>query len=112
MVTLRERDGGTHGKRLRMLRGVLFTLFGIIWIRLFVLQVVSAQFYQDIANGKYSLYEELVPERGKITVHDFDDDTPYNVATNEPRAVITADPRKITNAPDAGKRIAQALGWE
>lgn len=112
MVTIRERDGGTHGKRLRMLRGVLFAVFGIIWIRLFVLQVVSAQFYQDIANGKYSLYEELVPERGKITVHDFDDETPYDVATNEPRAVVTADPRKITDAADAGKRIAQALGWE
>lgn len=112
MVSLRERDGGTHGKRLRMLRGVLFAFFGVIWIRLFVLQVVSAQFYQDIANGKYSLYEELVPERGKITVHDFDDPTPYDVATNEPRAVITADPRKITDATDAGKRIAQALGWE
>ncbi|MEK7632231.1 MAG: penicillin-binding protein 2 [Patescibacteria group bacterium] len=112
MVTLRERDGGTYGKRLRMLRGVLFAVFGVIWIRLFVLQVVSAQFYQDIANGKYSLYEELVPERGKITVHDFDDSTPYDVATNEPRAVVTADPRKITDATDAGKRIAQALGWE
>lgn len=112
MVTLRERDGGTHGKRLRLMRGLLFAVFGVIWIRLFVLQVVSAQFYQDIANGKYSLYEELVAERGRITVHDFDDETPYDVATNEPRAVITADPRKITNAADAGKRIAQALGWE
>lgn len=112
MVSLRERDHGIHHKRLRIIRGVLFAAFGVIWIRLFVLQVVSAQFYQNIANGKYSLYEELVPERGNITVHDFDDPTPYDVATNEPRAVITADPRKITDAVDVGKRIATALGWE
>ncbi len=112
MVSLRERDNGTNGKRLRMLRGVLFAVFGVIWVRLFVLQVVSAQFYQDAANGKSSLYEVLVPERGKITVHDFDDDTPYDVATNEPRAVVIANPSKITDAADSGKRIAQALGWE
>ena len=112
MVSLRERDHGIHYKRLRIIRVVLFASFTVIWIRLFVLQVVSAQFYQDIANGKYSLYEELIPERGKITVHDFDDVTPYDTATNEPRAVVTADPRKITDAVDAGKRIAAALGWE
>ncbi len=112
MVSLRERDHGIHHKRLRIIRGVLFAAFSVIWIRLFVLQVVSAQFYQNVANGKYSLYEELVPERGKIIVHDFDDPTLYEVATNEPRAVVTADPRKITDAADAGKRIATALGWE
>ncbi len=112
MVSRHARDNGTPGKRLRILRGVLFALFGVIWVRLFFLQGVSAQFYQDIANGKHSLYEELVPERGKIIVYDFDEPTAYDVATNEPRAVVTADPRKILDAADAGKRIAQALGWE
>ena len=112
MVSIRERDHGIHHKRLRTIRVVLFAAFGIIWIRLFVLQIVSGQFYQDRANGKYSLYEELVPERGKIVVHDFDDVTPYDAATNEPRAVVTVDPRRITDAVDSGKRIATALGWE
>lgn len=112
MVSRHARDNGTPSKRLRILRGVLFGVFGIIWVRLFFLQGVSAQFYQDIANGKHSLYEELVPERGKIIVHDFDDPIAYDVATNEPRAVITADPRKILDASDAGKRIAQALAWD
>ncbi len=112
MVSRHDRDQSVYSKRLRILRGVLFASFSIIWIRLFVLQVVSAQFYQDIANGKYSLYEELVPERGKITVYDFDDDIAYDVATNEPRAVVTADPRNIVDATDAGKRIARALGWD
>lgn len=112
MGSIRERDTGTHGKRLRILRMVLFAAFGVIWVRLGFLQVISAGFYQDVSNGKYSLYEELVPERGRITVHDFDDETAYDVATNEPRAVVTADPRQISDATDAGKRIAQALGWE
>lgn len=99
-------------RRLRALRFFLLVGFSLVWIRLFVLQIVDARFYQDLAAGQYSLYEKLTPERGKITVYDFDDATPYDVATNEPRAIITADPRKITDAVDVGKRIATALGWE
>jgi cell division protein FtsI/penicillin-binding protein 2 len=112
MIPARERDGGTNGRRLRALRFGVFLVFGVLWGKLFLLQIVSAQYYQDIANEKYSLYEQLVPERGKILVHDFDDATEYEVATNEPRAFVFADPRKITHATDSGKRIAQALGWE
>lgn len=112
MIPARERDGGINGRRLRALRFGVFLMFGVLWGKLFLLQIVSAQYYQDIANEKYSLYEQLVPERGKILVHDFDDVTEYEVATNEPRAFVFADPRKITNATDAGKRIAQALEWE
>ncbi len=112
MALLRERDGGMNGRRLRTLRFGVFLAFGVLWGKLFVLQIVSAQYYQDLANEKYSLYEQLVPERGKILVHDFDDVTEYEVATNEPRAFIFSDPRKITQPVEAGKRIAQALGWE
>ncbi len=112
MTLSRERDGGVNGRRLRALRFGVCIAFGVLWGKLFLLQIVSAQYYQDIANEKYSLYEQLVPERGRILVHDFDDVTEYEVATNEPRAFVFADPRKITNAADAGKRIAQALGWE
>jgi cell division protein FtsI/penicillin-binding protein 2 len=112
MTPSRERDGGVNGRRLRALRFGVLIAFGVLWGKLFVLQIVSAQYYQDIANEKYSLYEQLVPERGKILVHDFDDETEYEVATNEPRAFVFADPRKITNATETGKRIAQALGWD
>ena len=112
MALLRERDGNIHGRRLRALRFGVLCAFGVLWVKLFVLQIVSAQYYQDLANEKYSLYEQLVPERGKILVHDFDDVTEYEVATNAPRAFIFSDPRKITNPTEAGRRIAQALGWD
>lgn len=112
MALMRERDGGVNGRRLRALRFGMLLAFGVLWGKLFLLQIVSAQYYQDIANEKYSLYEKLIPERGKILVHDYDDETAYEVATNEPRAFVFADPRKITNATDAGKRIAHALAWD
>ena len=112
MVPSREREGNLNGRRLRALRFGLFGLFAVLWGKLFVLQVVSAQFYQDVADKKYSLYQELVPERGRILVRDFDDSTEYDVATNEPRVSLFVDPRKITDPLDAGKRIARALDWE
>ena len=111
-MPLREKDGGINGRRLRALRFVVFLGFGIVWIRLFLLQVVSAQFYQDLAAGQYSIYQELIPERGSILAHDFDDVTAYEVATNEPRAQVYADPRKMTDAVETGRRIARALAWE
>lgn len=112
MVPSREREGSLNGRRLRALRFGLFGLFAVLWGKLFVLQIVSAQFYQDVADKKYSLYQELVPERGRVLVRDFDDDTEYAAATNEPRVSLFVDPRKITDALDAGKRIARALDWE
>ncbi|MFA6497451.1 MAG: penicillin-binding protein 2 [Patescibacteria group bacterium] len=112
MISNREREGGVNGRRLRALRFGLFAVFIVLWARLFILQIVSAQFYQDVANAKYSLYQELVAERGKILVHDFDDEIEYEVATNEPRATIFADPTKIIDEVDSGKRIAVALGWD
>ncbi len=101
-----------NGRRLRALRFVLFCAFGVVWVRLGMLQVVSAQFYSDLAAGQYSIYEELIPERGSILVRDFDDQTAYAVATNEPRAQVYADPRLITDPEETGKRIARALEWE
>lgn len=112
MVPSREREGGLNGRRLRALRFGLFGLFAVLWGKLFLLQIVSAQFYQDVADKKYSLYQALVPERGRILVRDFDDNTEYDVATNEPRVLLFVDPGEITDALDSGKRIARALGWE
>lgn len=113
MMPARERDGGLNGRRLRVLRFGLFLAFGLLWGKLFLLQVLSAQFYQDVANAKYSLYQELIPGRGHIIVKDFDDDIEYDVATNEPRATVFADPSKMTTDPvETGKRLATALGWE
>lgn len=97
---------------MRALRFFFLGFCGILVGRLFLLQVVSAGFYDAVAEGQYSLYEELVPERGRILVHDDGDLTEYPVATDEPRARVFADPSKIEDPVDAGKRIARALEIE
>ena len=100
------------GWRLRALR-FFFLLLGLVVIgRLFMLQVLSASFYNALAEGQYSLYEELVPERGDILVKDYNDDTEYPVATNAPRAFVYADPRKVKNPVQLGKDLARILNLE
>ncbi len=107
---LRKRASG-NGRRLSALRFFFLGFCGVIVIRLFLLQVVNAAFYTALAEGQYSLYEELVPERGEIFVTDFGDTTEYSVATDEPRAFVFADPRRIDDPKTQAIRIARALGF-
>lgn len=97
---------------MRALRFFFLGFCGVLVGRLFLLQVVSAGFYEAVAEGQYSLYEELVPERGRILVRDDGDLTEYPVATDEPRARVFADPSKLEDPVDAGKRIARVLEIE
>ncbi len=100
------------GWRVRALRIFFVALMAIVVLRLFMLQVLSANFYQVLAQGQHSLYEELVPERGKIYVRDHSDSTEYPVATNEPRMFVYAEPKKIENPVQAAKDIARVLYLE
>lgn len=112
MITERRNRAGDSGWRMRALR-LFFLLLGVVVIgRMFMLQVLSASFYNALAEGQYSLYEELVPERGDILVKDYNDDDEYPVATNAPRAFVYADPRKITNPVQLAKDLAHILQLE
>lgn len=107
--------GGRHNKawqgswRIRLLKFLFVGGFLIIVAKMFSLQIVSASFYRALAEGQHSLYEELVPERGRIVVRDHDDPTEYPVATNEPRAFVYADPRLVEDPVKLGKDIAKIL---
>jgi cell division protein FtsI/penicillin-binding protein 2 len=101
-----------NGWRLRALRFFFLALGLVIIVRLFTLQVLSATFYKTLAEGQYSLYEELVPERGRMYVRDHQDVTEYPVATAAPRAFVYADPRKVTDPIALGKDVARILKLE
>lgn len=109
MIEARHHKIRQDGWRIFLLRLFFVACFLIIVGRLFYLQVMLASLYRAVAENKHSLYEELVPERGKIMVRDHDDPTEYPVATNEPRAFIYADPRLITDPVELGKNIAKIL---
>lgn len=106
-----QRSSGS-GRRMNALRFFFVGFCSFIVIRLFVLQILQASFYTALAEGQYSLYEELVPERGEIFVKDFGDETEYSAATDEPRAFVFADPRRIDDPEAAALRIARALEFD
>jgi cell division protein FtsI/penicillin-binding protein 2 len=97
---------------LRALRFFFLALALLVIGRLFMLQIWSGAAYKALAEGQYSLYEQLVPQRGRIFVKDNDDDTEFPVATAAPKAFVYADPRKVTDPVALGKEISKILKLE
>lgn len=95
--------------RLRVLCWFFICLAVIVITRLFDLQVVTASKYKLWSKEQYSLYEMLVPGRGRIFVKDRGDDTEYPVATSAPLALVYADPRKVADPVQLGKDLASIL---
>lgn len=109
----RRNKRGTAGTwRLKALRlfFVVFTI--IIIIRLFSLQILQASFYEALASGQHSFYQELFADRGSIFVKDWKGGGEYVVATNEPKAFVFADPRRIEKPEEVTDQLAVLLGYE
>ena len=97
---------------MKFIRVFFYVFVGVITLKLFNLQVVNAEFYDRLSSGQHEFYKELFAERGKILVKDWNEDTEYVAATNEPRAFVFADPRKITDPEGAAIAIGTILGYE
>lgn len=108
-VLERRHRGAENGWRMRALRFFFLGLALVVIGRLFMLQIWHGSTYKALAEGQYSLYEQLVPQRGKIFVKDHGDETEYPVATEAPTAFVFADPRKVVDPIALGKELAQIL---
>ena len=95
--------------RISAIRLFFLAFLGVISFKLFSIQVLSASFYSALADGKHSLYEELVPERGRILVNDFNDPTEYPVATTTQKGFVYAVPSKVKDPVTLGKSLAKIL---
>lgn len=100
------------GWRMRALRGFFLLFVSVLVFRLFTLQVVNASFYAALAEGQHSFYKELVADRGTIYVEDWKTGERYIAATNEPKAFVYAEPRKIEDPITAATSIAQILDYK
>ncbi len=95
--------------RIGAIRLLFLAFLGVIGFKLFSIQVLGASFYSALADGKHTLYEELVPERGKILVKDFNDPTEYPIATTTQKGFVYSDPRKVKDPVLLGTSIAKIL---
>lgn len=104
-----KKNASGRSWRISAIRLFFIAFLGVISFKLFSIQVLSASFYSALADGKHTLYEELVPERGKILVKDFNDPTEYPVATTTQKGFVYAVPSKIKDPTALGKSLAKIL---
>lgn len=88
--------------------GLVF-VFVVIIVRLFVLQVISHDFYFGLASGQRDLFAKLSPTRGDIYVRERGQDELYPVATNAIFYVLYAEPRKIRDPKSAAQRLSPVI---
>lgn len=107
-----SQSGPSFDARVKYLR-LFFLIFACaIGAKLFLLQVVNAQFYQDLASGQHDFYQELIAQRGDILMSDWKDGSEHAVATNQSRAFVYAEPRKVEDPESTAKSLARILGYE
>jgi cell division protein FtsI/penicillin-binding protein 2 len=104
-----KKNASGRSWRISAIRLFFLAFLGLIGFKLFSLQVLGASFYNALADGRHTLYEELVPERGRIFATDFNDPTEYPVATTTQKGFVYADPRKVKDPVALGTSVAKIL---
>lgn len=78
-------------------------------MRLFVLQVLSYDFYKELAENQHQLYKTLVPIRGEIYIHEGKTDKIVPIVTNIEKNLVFAVPPEITDHGVTSAKLAKIL---
>jgi len=108
----RRSHTSNNDLRLEIFRYAVLLFAGVIVLKLLFIQVFQHGFYEALASGQHELFQELIPERGKIYLHDFKDETLVPVAVNQQLAFVWADPREIEEPDDTAEALAQIFGYD
>lgn len=95
--------------RITILITVGFVVIFIIFVRLFFLQVIKADYYKQVAFEKNQGYTEIPARRGEILIQDRNSDEPYALATNTTFKLVYADPTLIEDPAYVGKTLTPLL---
>lgn len=93
--------------RIYLVAFFVFISAGIIFVRLYFLQVMAYEGYRSLSNDQHVLRKKLVPERGGIFL--YDGTGQYPLAVNKETKMAYAVPREIENPAEASKFIAENL---
>ncbi len=80
---------------------------GLIFLRLFNLQVLAHSFYQEVANNQHRLQKKLFPERGKIFMKE--KDSLFPVAVNQELMTVYAVSQEIEDPEKTSYKLADIL---
>lgn len=96
-----------------VLLGIVLIVAAVMVIRLFNIQVLTAQHYQALAKDQHELYEELVPRRGSILVQDSSSPTgTFTLAANKELYLAYAVPREIDDPNEVARQLHDIVKLE
>lgn len=96
-------------KRIAVVVIFLFVCFGLIVLRLFHLQVISAKDYKAMAEDQHTFQSKLAANRGEIKVTDKFSLEGYTVATTISKKTVFAVPSDILDPLTTAKSLAEVL---
>ncbi|NQV89306.1 MAG: penicillin-binding protein 2 [Parcubacteria group bacterium] len=108
----RQSKRGDMDGRLLFFRYAIFLFAGVIILKLIFIQGIQHGLYEALASGQHELYQELIPDRGVIYVHDMKDETLVPVATNRKLSFIYADPRLVDEPGDTAEALGELFGYD
>ncbi len=112
-IKSRERwrqRGDASLERLPIFAFGLVFVFLILIVRLFVLQILSHDFYLALALGQRDLFAKLQPARGNIYVRDLGKDELYPVAANDTLNLLYAVPKDIEKPAAVANKLSPVVG--
>lgn len=96
--------------RVDVLRVTFIVLGSAAILRLFIVQIVHNGFYEALAFDSHELYQELVPERGELLVHDkYTASSTVPIATNKNLAEVHAEPIHMSDPSATATALAPLL---
>ncbi len=105
----RKNPDDRPGNRIKFLIGFMVFLATAIIARLFYLQVIKHDFYEQVAAKEHFGYLELPARRGEIFIKDYASKELVRVATNTILDLLYADPTLIENKKLLVERIAPII---
>lgn len=87
---------------------LIFTFVGVIFLRLYFLQIYSFDYYKKLADNQHSILENIFPQRGEIFLQD--SGALYPVAVNKDIKMAYAVPREMSDPSAVAKALAEILG--
>ncbi len=97
--------------RIYVLAFFILAVAGIIFVRLYVLQVKSHEKYLRIAENQHKIWEELIPERGEIFLSEEKGEL-YPLAVNKKMQMAYAVPKEIINKEETAEKISEILNLD
>ncbi|OGI24957.1 MAG: hypothetical protein A3J76_03920 [Candidatus Moranbacteria bacterium RBG_13_45_13] len=93
--------------RIYLLVVFILAVAAFIFFRLYALQVLAHDYYQELASDQHKIFGDLIPQRGEIFVKDTEGY--YPVAVNKELNLAYAVPKEVENPKEVARQIAPIL---